>query len=143
MKAKGGMCKQSQPMPMKDRFAGSVGTISTASKKRSFDTGTGSKGYTGAPVAHYKGTVRGQKSDAGFNNSNTKVRGSNTSLGGGKAPLLGRPVGAAPSYPGLTLGHGPKTGSHATGAIKQMGKSGGADKSPRAMRDRFKGGSHT
>lgn len=132
-----------QPQPMKDRFKGGTPSLPSTGK-RSFDTGTGSKGYMGATVGEgNKGSARGQKSAARFNNSDTKVTGSNTGLGGTMGMKLGRPVTAAPTYPGVAGGHGPKPGSHATGKKTiQMGKTGGTDKTPRGMRDRFKGGSH-
>lgn len=129
------------PAGMKDRMAGKtkLSTTGIGSAKRSFDTGTNK--LQGAGVAPYPGSAKSQNSAAKFNNSNSGLGSSAGGLGNAQV-AVGRPVTAAPSYPGVAGGHGPKVRGGSTGKMVQKGASPGPDKSPKGMRDRFKGGMH-
>lgn len=129
-----------QPSVMKDRFAGGhqLGPVSAGS--RNWDEG-GQKDYGGAPIAPYQGSVRSQKSAAKVGQG-TVMHPGRTTNGQTGTQKLGYPKTGGPHGMGVSGGHGPKSGN--TGFTKktyQGGKTKGPDKSPKPMRDRFRGGS--
>lgn len=128
------------PTPMRDRFRGGS-SLSTegVSSRRQWDTGLNS--HQGAPVAPYPGSVKNQKTDARFNNSNTGM-GKRAALSGDKGATVPRPATAGATYPGVAGGQGPKVKGGNPGGMTQMGRTKGPDKSPTPMKNRFAGTVH-
>jgi hypothetical protein len=111
---------------MRDRFRGGsalpTGTIST---KQTWDTGTGPEQVKAESRRTNAGSI---KSEAKFNNSGKKL--TPATLGGTTGKDVGRSVTAAPSYPGVKGGMGPKVKVGGQYAPIQGGRTTGPDKSP-------------
>lgn len=125
------------PKGMKDRFKGRYSPEVGGS--RSWDEGQ-PKGFQGCDLAEAKGSTSIQ-TDCKLSQGRVASPG-RTSASAGSSVDLGFPMTGSPglSHPG---GMGPKSQKKSgSGMMKQMGRTGGQDMSPKAMKERFKGRSH-